>query len=247
MEPSRLTRSGCQVTAIARGASVRVRISAEVAPRPDERTAREWALRSAENPRLFDGAIIAVESIDVSGPSGDVTLGARHDRYRRLAVQPAIEHGVRLLAARGVVVARDTRGVERVFVGQRHTQTQAYGGTWELGPAGGIQPPPASVREIGFTDLVALFGAELREEAGIEIAGARCVPLMVCEDHAARGVDVVIGVSLTGALESTQGSPRDWEYSAIQWVAVDEFAGFAANAKLSPPSQAIAAMMGWIR
>ncbi len=231
---------------MARGASVRVLIGAGALPEPDELTAREWAARAKRNPRLFDGAILAVESIGFSSSNGDVTIEARHDRYQRLAVQPTVDNGVRLLAARGVVSASDVRGVERVFVGQRDARTHVYGGMWELGPSGGIQPPGAGVRELSFADVVALYGLELREEAGLEIAGSRCEPLAICDDVAARGVDVVIGVSLADLLGSIEGSPRDWEYSAVRWVAVEEFAGFAKSVDLSPPSVAIAGMLGWV-
>jgi len=247
MQPARLTRSGCEVTGIARGARVRVLMAARAAPEPDERTAREWAQRAANNPRLFDGAIVAVDSIEISSSNGDVTIGARHDRYQRLAVQPMIDNGVRLLAARGVVSARDRRGVEHVFVGQRDARTLAYGEMWELGPSGGIQPPRAGVRELSFADLIALYGLELREEAGLEIARALCEPLAICDDVAARGVDVVIRLSLASDLEAIERSSRDWEYSAVRWVAVREFARFAEGVKFSPPSVAIAAMLGWVR
>lgn len=59
------------------------------------------------------------------------------------------------------------------------------------------------------------------------------------------GVDVVIGVSLADLLGSIEGSPRDWEYSAVRWVAVEEFAGFAKSVDLSPPSVAIG-RVGWV-
>lgn len=146
MEPARLTRSGCEVKAMAPGASVRVLNRAGALPEPDERTAPRVGSSSAKrNPRLFDGAILAVESIGFSSSNGDVTIEAPHDRYQRLAVQPTVNNGVRLLAARGVVSASDVRGVERVFVGQHNARTHVYGGMWELGPSGGIQPPGAGV------------------------------------------------------------------------------------------------------
>ncbi len=234
------------MTPISTGARVRVVMRAGAVPEPDERTVREWGIRSARNPRLFDGAIVAVELVDGPDRAGDLTIHARNDRYQRLAVQPLVDNGVDLLAVRGVVTARDAGGVVHVFVGRRHAQTQAYGGMWELGPSGGIQPPGPGVRELRFADLVGLFGLELREEAGLEIAGSRCEPLAICDDRTVRGVDVVIGVSLASDLEAIKGSPLDWEYSAVRWVALGEFAAFAKSVELSPPSVAIAVMLGWM-
>lgn len=246
MRPTQFTRAGCTVRAVPPGARVRVEISAEAAPEPNAATAREWAVRTARNPRLFDGGILAVVSMDESVP-GELTIAARHDRYQRLAVQPAVENSVSLLAIRGVVTARDRRGTEHVFLGKRDARTHEYGGMWELGPSGGVQPPGPGVREVGPEELIALYGLELREEAGMDVGRARCAAVATCVDHAARGSDLVLSVAMMDALETITESERDWEYAEVRWIAVSDFASVATGLELSPPTMAIAAMLGWVR
>src|SRR5689334_13097137 len=72
----------------------------------------EWRRLCAINPRFFDGPILSVEGLD---PGREVR--ARIDRYRHLAVQPAVETGVDQLSVTGVVLSRAAAGDDRVFLG----------------------------------------------------------------------------------------------------------------------------------
>src|SRR5262245_13445545 len=122
-----------------------VTVSREAPPSPSGAVTARWEQLCRENPRHYDGPLLSVVTFD---PERGEML-CRRDQYQRLAVQPQVATGVHLLAVTGVLVATDGGGRRYVLLGRRGKQTRVFGGMWELGPSGGVAPPPANVQSLG--------------------------------------------------------------------------------------------------
>ena len=192
---------------------VRVEIEAGEPPAPGEEVERAWREMLRANPRLHNGPVLSVMSIDAA--TG--VIRARRDTYQRLVVQPRVMTGVRQLSVTGVV-ERDGS----VLLGRRGGETRMYPGMWELGPAGGVEPPGPGVRAFGHGALLDELRRESREEAGLEIGGEGA-PLAVVFDGLAQSYDVVLRVE---ALSGPARGEAGWEYQELRWVAWGELRQF---------------------
>jgi 8-oxo-dGTP pyrophosphatase MutT (NUDIX family) len=196
---------------------------------------RVWAEMAAANPRLYNGPILAVDSLDAQ--SGEIK--ARRDTYQRLVVQPRVRTGVRQLSVTGVVIGRDERGVPCVLLGKRSDRTRMYAGMWELGPSGGVEPPPDGVMTLDHSALLAELRREAQEEAGIDVYG-RGLPLAIVYDPSAESYDVVLMVN-TDRRVAAAHTPVGWEYHEIRWVPVHELRALerAMGAEMILPTREI--------
>jgi 8-oxo-dGTP pyrophosphatase MutT (NUDIX family) len=219
--------------------SVRVVVEEGEAPGASADVEKVWGEMARANPRLFNGAILAVTSIDAA--TGVIV--ARRETYQRLVVQPRVATGVRQLSVTGVVVKGSIDVAEptsmarsQVMLGRRGNQTRMYAGLWELGPAGGVEPPGRGVREIDHPGLVEELRREAREEAGIEIVGEG-EALGVVYDRLAQSYDVVVEV-LAGEA-SLAGDA--WEYQEMRWVTLEELRVWERErgGELIPPTRAM--------
>ena len=130
-----------------------------------------WLQLQAENPKYFDGPILAVRQL----PAGDNKIVASVDRYARLAVQPEVATGVRMLAVTGVLLASDASGREHVLVGKRAKNVRCYPGMWEIGPSGGLAPTSELLQVANGEQaivlheehVVAQLAQEIEEEIGL--------------------------------------------------------------------------------
>lgn len=202
---------------------------------------REWARISAANPRAFDGPVLSVLSYDPASNH----LSARRDTYARLAVQPAVHTGVRILSVTGVLTARDAGGREHVLLGRRGEGVRVYERMWELGPSGGVHTPPDAVGELDEDALFATLADEVEEEVGLRPPRARAVA--VCRDHVAMSDDIVFACDL-GALEEAGAHAANWEYGEVLWMPTDALAGWEAahEAAIIAPTRALFRALGWI-
>ncbi len=216
--------------------------------RPPALTAAEsarWNAMCALNPRLYNGPILAVVTVDPELAE----LTCRREGYARLVVQPQVKTNVRILAVTAVLLARDNTGRRHVLLGRRGTETSFYGGMWELGPSGGIAPPPAAIHTITDADIRRQLAEELEEELDIvaDLAAARIVAL--ARDDLAMSLDVTVEVDL-GPLEGVLDglAPANWEYSEVYWLPLDTARIFDdANAsEIIPPTRALFRTLGWI-
>lgn len=182
-----------------------------------------WAALLRENPRHFNGPILAVAGVDAAGG----VLRLRRDEYKRLAVQPTVATGVVQLGVTGVLTAHDAAGRAFALLGRRSVSTRVFGGQWELGPSGGVEPPEAGVSSFGVDRVLEALAGEVREEIGLAEgwAGAEAVGLL--HDTLGRSVEVVVRVRLARPLAAYAGLGRgvSWEYEGVLWVAVDDRAG----------------------
>ncbi|MBN4052673.1 hypothetical protein JYU07_00150, partial [Roseiflexus sp. AH-315-K22] len=135
-----------------------------------------WDHLCAQNPRLFDGPILALTRLDLD----EGALWCVRDSYRRLALRDVCQDDVTILSVTVVLEASDERGCPHLLLGKRGLRTRSYPGLWELGPAGGLDVPPVGVATLDHTDLLAQANAELREEVGIRepIRTARAIALV---------------------------------------------------------------------
>lgn len=245
-----------RVEVIRFGAGVRrVRVVVEdgEAPAASAEVEQVWGEMASANPRLFNGAILAVSSIDAERG----VIVARRETYQRLVVQPRVGTGVRQLSVTGVVtkstgfpaepVKPVTRSSDaRVMLGRRGNQTRMYAGLWELGPAGGVEPPGRGVREIDHPGLMEELRREAREEAGVEIVGEG-EALGVVYDGLAESYDVVVRVG--AGEEATRPRGHTWEYQEVRWVTVEELKEWETGRgeELIPPTRAMIQAVGFFQ
>lgn len=219
-----------------------------------EQTDRAWSAMCAGNPRLYSGPLLAVVSIDFERG----VYYCRRDKFKRLAVQPSVRTGVRLLSVTGVLTACDAVGRRHVLLGRRGVQTRVYPGMWELGPAGGVPPPhPHAGRDgLGEEDLVAQLLEEGEEELGVRLERARVRPAcLIARDQIAQSDDVTFEIvhDEPGSMERLgeamhAGGAHAWEYSQTLWVPLDTLRQFdAAHAEeIIITTRATFRGLGWI-
>lgn len=222
---------------------VLVTLSREDPPERSGAVAEHWESLCRGNDRLYDGPILSVVSLDV--PHAHVH--ARRDRYSRVAVQPAVRTGVRLLAVTGVLTARDRGGREYIMMGKRSDQIHAYPGLWEFGPAGGMAVPPVTIDRFGMELLGAHLQDEIMEEAGVDASRCTMTPIAVVRDHLAMSDDVVIRCDLGLLEDASDVSNANWEYTEVRWIPRDALAAFLSGPeRFIPPAPALARALGWI-
>lgn len=227
----------------ARPLSIRVTDARPPALTPAE--SKRWEEMTAANPRLFSGPILAVVTVDPEASE----LICRREGYARLVVQPQVKTGVRILAVTAVLLAKDAAGRPHVLLGRRGRETSFYGGMWELGPSGGIAPPPPTISTITEQDIRRQLAEELEEELDIvaDLAAARVIGL--ARDDLAMSLDVAVEVDL-GPLEGVLDglTPANWEYSEVYWLPLDTARVFddANAAEIIPPTRALFRTLGWI-
>ncbi len=200
-----------------------------------------WEAMGAANPRLYNGPVLSVVSIDLE--RAEITC--RRDEFRRLAVQPRVRTGVRVLSVTGVVTSRDASGREHVLLGRRGVSTRVYPGLWELGPAGGIPVPAPTIRELDERAIREQVLAEAAEEVGIALRPGPIVAL--ARDWIACSDDIVVRCEADGV--GSVGSPGSpWEYDETRWVPVVEVPAFDREhaAGIIGPTRALFRVLGWI-
>jgi 8-oxo-dGTP pyrophosphatase MutT (NUDIX family) len=205
-----------------------------------------WAERCAENPRLFDGPILAFAGF------GD-PMTVRPDTFRALAAWPGVPGAVQQLGVTGVLLASDESGVEHVLLGQRGRSTRVYGGQWELGPSGGVDPPTnTTTTEIGEDAIVAALLGEITEEIGLTLAPASVRIAGAIDDVIGGSVDVVAIATLretVGQLRAMQDAAvadHAWEYEQTRWVRTDTVEAFDAAHGVIPPTRTIFRAFRWV-
>jgi hypothetical protein len=177
-----------------------------------------WKALCEANPRFHDGDVLSV--LNWAG----TTILCEKRSFRELAVRPQVDTGCELLAVSGMVITLDSSGTPRLLLGKRHPQTRIYGGLWELGPSGGV-PPPVDGR-LSEQSLLQQLDAEMREEAGLSLAGATTNPVAIVRDLVAFSLDIVYRVDMAQLPDPTR-SERGWEYTQIRWLSPREARAWA--------------------
>lgn len=225
----------------ARLADVHVTISRERPPLATAAVEQEWSRLVAGNPRLHDGGVLSVLSFDQDHHA----ILARRDSYKRLAVQPRVHTGVRLLGVTALLEAIDGSGRRHVLLGRRGVQTRLYGGQWEIGPSGGVSLPPLNIERLSLADLCASLHDEISEETGLTapVAGT---PAAYVRDHFACSDDLVIAFSL-GELDAVRhlARPANWEYQETHWMPLDCASQFDTPETIGA-SRALFRLLDWL-
>ena len=152
----------------------------------------EWGRLCAGNPRYFNGPILVVETMAEDAGTASGVIRARRGEFKHLAVRPAVETGVGQLGVTGVLEARDATGEAFVLLGKRSAATRIFGGMWELGPSGGVDPPPASESAMDWQDVWRALVEEIREEVGLAVEPDPAPPLALVDDPVGHSVEVVV-------------------------------------------------------
>lgn len=209
------------------------------APATAEMEAR-WASLAAQNPRLFDGRILAFLEAD----AGAGRISARVERYKRMATQTIDDAAMTQLGVTGIVTAPGADGARRVLLGRRSADTHVYPGRWELAPSGGVDAPRPGVSTLSIADIRGQLERELIEETGVDAAGLLMVPIALCRDPGAPSMDVVFRIDL----DALPARHATWEFDELVWFEIDRLdeALEAHGVVPTDPSGALLRWMGWL-
>ncbi|MEL6499613.1 MAG: hypothetical protein AAF937_10165 [Planctomycetota bacterium] len=227
-------------------ASITIRITDEPVPPATRAVVECWDAMRIDKPRLFNGTLLSY----TEHRGSEITV--RRDSYQRMAVQAVdaslISPPVMQLSVTGLLVARDNAGKPHVFVGRRSHETRIYGGLWELGPAGGIDPPPVSHTSLNHLDVFRQLEIELHEETRLNIDWSAGPIVALTIDRHATAADIIMRMDVGSPLEdiTPHAQPRKhrWEYEATRWVACHEFEQFVLDAPCIPPTISLAKLVG---
>lgn len=227
-------------------ASLEVPLRIEVSgtlPLRDATIERAWAEACATNPRLFDGKILAADSIDA--PAG--VIRARPERFAHV-VCPRPERATTILSVTGVIESM-LDGKPCVLLAQRGASTRSYPGMWEFAPAGGLQVPE-SPSALDLQAVLRTLRAELAEEVGIQHSLRNARTVAIVSDRAASSADIVVRATIEGPAPTVSiTGEHAWECSQACWVEIDrltEFLGSAPGGVIGP-TMAITSFLDWTR
>ncbi|MBS0197584.1 MAG: hypothetical protein JSR77_12590 [Planctomycetes bacterium] len=220
---------------------LRIGVSPQSPPPPTEAVREQWTALLRSNSRYHDSPILSVLTFD---PHTNEIL-TRVDGYMRLAVQPRVNTGVRLLGVTALLCARDRAGREFVLLGRRAPGTRVFGGMWELGPSGGVAPPTANIAQLDCDYLTRQLADEISEEVGMMITHA-ATPVAYIRDHGAHSDDVVLRFTL-GFIEDLRHQPTaaNWEYTEVVWMPTDSAHAWDHEGVIDA-TRATFRVMGWI-
>lgn len=218
-------------TVIPLAGSLRINISSD-APLPlDTRTAAAWAQKLLQNPALFDGPILSLISLDLDAG----VIFAKIDRYSRLAVQPTLHTGVRLLSVTTMLVADDA-----LLLLQRGASVHQYPGLWEVGPSGGLAAHQCPIQTLDESMIRAAATDEIEEEIGLAIPAANLSPpLALLRDTAASSDDIVFAADVSGFIGTHTPPHLNWENTDTRWIPLGQLATAATDESLSPPTRTL--------
>ena len=223
-------------------------VDIEIAPAPtipDEPDIEAcWRRMCAQNPRLYDAAMLSVASFDPV----ERRIVAHRATYKRFAVQPEVDTGAILLATTGAIAARDDAGRTCLLLIRRDEQTRAYAGLWEIAPAGGIDPPKDDRTRLTFDDVIAQIRLELREEAGLDLPLHDSRIACVYHDALSQSLDVVVRASLAEQVERLREIAGDthWDAAEAAWVPTDDLDAFVRDEPCNPPTRLVMSALGWL-
>lgn len=221
-------------TPLAPNASLEITVAPFASPSHNPQAVNNrWSQLCRQNPRFHDGEVLAITEHHGS------ILRCSPRSFREVAVQPEVRTGCEILAVTAVVIATGSDGRPRLLLGQRHAQTRIYGGFWELGPSGGVPPPPTGHARLSEPDLRRQLEAELREEAGLSLADADVTLLGFARDLEAFSLDTAYKVAMRVPLEELRPAERDWEYAQVRWITPEEGVALTVHAaeSLIPPTR----------
>jgi hypothetical protein len=213
-------------------------------PARDQRVEGCWAAACEDNPRLFDGPILAVRAID----AGSGVVAASPERFAHVVCPgPGRSMATTILSVTGVIEV-SVDGVDHVLLARRGLATRSYPGMWEFAPAGGLHVP-ASPAVLGLDDVMATLRAELVEEVGVEapLGGAQAVALVA--DAEARSLDVIVRARIAGEAPPLRiGGAHAWECAEALWVAISELPAVfdGCQGGVITPTVEVARWLGWL-
>ena len=196
--------------------SAKPSIDTETQNRVDE----AWEELCASNPKYFNAPILVFDAYD---PASGV-ISAHIGEYKHHAVRQRVDLGISLLAVTAVLCRPDrARKAPTYLLGKRSTQSHMYGGLWELGPSGGIEPT-SETSSIPFRGLIDQVDREVREEIGLSVIHQPAAAVSLVHDAHAGSTDIHIGIVLADAHEPDP----NWEYDETRWVTLDELIAWCA-------------------
>lgn len=205
-----------------------------------------WRAMCHQNPRLFDGPILSVRAIASRDSMREVS--ARRSSYKLLAVQNEVQTGTDQLSVTAVVHGSDASGRPHVLLGRRGAGTRIYGGRWELGPSGGIDPPAPGADTLDTEAVHRQVHEEVREEMGGDLNVRTDALVAMTYDPIARSYDFVIRCTALVPVTAAATGTKTWEYHGALWLPIDECPVFDREhaAEIIGPTRALFRHFGWV-
>jgi len=173
-----------------------------------------WHRLCAQNPRYFNGKILAFDSYN---PDSGV-IRASIEQYMHHAVRDVVDIGISLLAVTAILAAPDNvRNIDVYLLGKRSPQLHRYGGLWEFGPSGGIDVPRIC-NSLDLKEITAEIAREIKEEIGVRISSRPYAARALVHDEAVGSTDIAIPI----VLDHVPAINTNWEYTETKWLTLKE-------------------------
>lgn len=173
-----------------------------------------WQGLCADNPRYFNGSMLAFDSYD---PSTGV-IRASVEQYKHHAVRDAVDVGISLLAVTAILCAPDDAQDAGVYLlGKRSPELHRYGGLWELGPSGGVDVPRIK-KTLKLKYICAEIAREIKEEIGVTVSNRPHGARALIHDDAVGSTDIAIAI----VLDHVPSIKTNWEYIQTKWMTLDD-------------------------
>ncbi len=189
-----------------------------------------WRKMCAANPRLHDGPILAVNSVDLAS----ARIECRRESYKRFVTARVVGEPIEAMGVTGIII-RARAGRDEVLIGKRSANVRIYGGLWETAPRGTIEPPR---RSGSITLSVQELYEPLHREADEELRNLGIVLPMnlacIVRDPVASSLDLCYSCVWCERYDKT--SDRSWEYDQLRWVPTRTL---LRRKHLSPPTRAL--------
>jgi len=221
------------------------RLVVDIDPGPSAATSPEldarWDALAADNPRLFNGRILAFLSADLTR----ARLRVQVDQYKRMAAQNHDEPKLTQFGVTGVLTAPDENARSCVLLGRRSAATHIHPGQWELAPSGGVDAPDPGTTHLSISQISDQIERELAEETGVATTGLAPMPIALCHDPYAPSMDVIFRLEL-------DRMPREhkttWEYDQLIWIPIDGLKDELdiRSIDLIAPSAAVLRWLSWL-
>lgn len=206
--------------------AVRIDIAKGKPPAASRAAQALWREMLAANPRLYDGDVLAVDSVDVK----NARIKCHRDSYKRFVTAKTTGESVVALGVTGVILHDGA-----VLMGKRAANVRAYPGLWETAPRGGIGAPTWRTTHLTEALIKQALRRESSEELG-ELGMALPVRLAcIVRDPVASSLDLCYLCIWRKGGKRGQ-TTRSWEYDEVRWM---PRRSLLRRKNLSPPTRAL--------
>lgn len=204
---------------------LRIDIAAGRPPAAGRAREAMWREMCAANPRLHDGEILAVNSVETR----NARIECRRESYKRFVTSRATGEAIEALGVTGVILHDGA-----VLMGRRARGVRIYAGLWETAPRGAIDVPKGRAARLTERQIRQALRREGREELGAMGAPRPSRLLCIVRDPVASSLDLCYLCAWAPSKQAREAG--SWEYQAMRWMSRR---ALLRRRDLSPPTRAL--------